>query len=114
MVLGSGKPHPGALIIPNFNQLEIWCKENDVHWTGPQFMVLNPKVKQLLENCIKEINRELSKEEKVRQYFLLHREWSVQTGEYGPTLKPIRSAIREKYSKEITKLFESKDNFVPK
>ncbi len=114
MVLGSGKPYPGSLIIPNFVQLERWCKENEVHWTGPQFMVLNPKVQQLFGEIIKKLNTQLSKEEKVRRFYLLHEEWSVATGEYGPTLKLIRKFIREKYPKEIDALFSAKDNFVPK
>ena len=114
MVLGSGKPHPGALIIPNFNHLEQWCHANEVHWTAPQFMVLNPKVKKLFAEIIQKQNQLLSKEEKVRQFYLLHQEWSTASGEYGPTLKLIRAAIRDKYKKEIISLFDSKDNLVPK
>jgi len=114
MVLGASKPYPGALIIPNFIHLELWCKENNVHWTGPQFMVLNPKVIALFASIIKQKNKELSKEEKVRQFHLLHKEWSIGSGEYGPTMKLIRSAIRSKYVKEIDQLFNAKDNLVPK
>ncbi len=114
MVLGASRPYPGVLIIPNFNHLEVWCKANNVHWTGPQFMVLNPKVMARIALEIKEKNEHLSKPEKVRQFYLLHKEWSAKTGEYGPTLKLIRAAIRTKYSKEIEKLYASKDNLVPK
>jgi len=112
MVLGAGKPHPGTLIIPNFYQLERWCSLNNVHWTAPQFMVINPKVIELFKEVIQKLNKELSKEEKVRQFFLLHNEWSIPTGEYGPTLKLLRNEIKDKYNKEIEKLFSSKDNVV--
>ncbi|HRI60948.1 MAG TPA: long-chain fatty acid--CoA ligase, partial [Saprospiraceae bacterium] len=44
MAVGLNQPFVAALIVPNFAVLEEWCKANNIHWTSPQFMVLNPKV----------------------------------------------------------------------
>ena len=108
LVLGANKPYPGALIIPNFDRLQAWCRDNEVHWTSAQFMVINPKVIQLYQQLLQKQNRELSKEERVRRFYLLHEEWSVASGEYGPTLKPIRAFIREKFKKQIEEMFSPK------
>ena len=112
-VLGANMPYPGALIIPNFDRLQAWCAENDVHWTSAQFMTLNPKVVELYQSVLQKQNASLSKEERVRRFYLLHNEWSISTGEYGPTLKILRPIIREKYSTEIKDLFGPKGLQVP-
>ncbi|NNE29253.1 MAG: long-chain fatty acid--CoA ligase [Saprospiraceae bacterium] len=114
MVIGANMPYPGALIIPNFDHLQVWCEEQKVHWTAPQFMVINPRVVQLFKEILAKMNHPLSKEEKVRRFYLLHEEWSAHTLEYGPTLKLIRPFIRNKYQKQIEELFGPKGLEVPR
>jgi len=105
MIVGFNRPYITALIIPNFMALEDWCEENKVHWTGPQYMAIHPKVVDLYEAKLKEINAELKRHEVVRKFHLLHEEWSVGTGEYTPTLKLKRKSILVKFKKEIEKMY---------
>ncbi len=107
MIIGFNRPHLSALIIPNFTLLESWCKENKVHWTAPQFMVLHPKVVKLYKDIVEEINSNLKRHEYIKNFHLLHEEWSVTTGEYTPTLKLKRKNILEKYEKQISKLYSN-------
>lgn len=108
MVTGLNKPFVGALIVPNFEQLENWCRENKVHWTAPQFMVLNPKVEKLFRAEIERVNREyLGSVEQVRAFKLLHEPWTAADGQLTPTLKLRREAIARQYRAEIQGLFES-------
>lgn len=107
MATGANEPFVGALIVPNFNALEAWCAENKVHWTAPQFMILNPKVEKLIREEIDRINEErLGAIEKVRAFQLLHEEWTAENGLLTPTLKIRRDRVSERYSEEIAKLFE--------
>lgn len=108
MVLGANKSFPGALLIPNFERLKSWCEINGVHWTSPQYMVHNPLVISHFQEIIKFLNFELSKEERVRRFFLLYNEWAISTGEYGPTLKLLRPVIVEKYKSQIEEMFGPK------
>ncbi|MFZ4543044.1 MAG: AMP-dependent synthetase/ligase [Saprospiraceae bacterium] len=105
MVWGLGKPYLGALIVPNFNLLREWCNQNKIHWTAPQYMVINPKVQQQFTKIIDDLNQSLSKHEKVERFCLLHEEWKIENGELTPTMKVRRKIVYEKYKKQLEELF---------
>lgn len=105
LVLGFQKPYVTALITPNFFQLKKWCEENKVHWTGPQFMVINQKVEEFMETVVEEVNANLKKEERIQNFHLCYEPWEVATGELTYTLKLKRNVILEKYGKEIEGMY---------
>ncbi|MCW5924727.1 MAG: long-chain fatty acid--CoA ligase [Saprospiraceae bacterium] len=107
MCVGLNRPHVGALIVPNFDMLETWCRENNVHWTSPQFMVLNPKVDKLFRQEIERVNGErLGPIEKVRVFHLLHEPWTSENGLLTPTLKLKREFIEKKFEAVIEQMFK--------
>jgi long-chain acyl-CoA synthetase len=106
MVVGYNRPYVVALILPNFTALEQWCVANKVHWTAPQFMVLNPRVQQKMEKEVERENEQLAPHQRVNRFHLLHQNWSEESGELTPTLKARRQVILEKYRKEIEELYE--------
>lgn len=106
LVLGLNRPFVGALIVPDFQQLEAWCTENKVHWTAPQFMVLNPKVKKLFEQEMERINTErLGTIEKVQVFQLLFEPWTPENGLLTPTLKLRREQLIKQFATEIETMF---------
>lgn len=108
MVIGANKPFAGALIVPEFAILENWCRENKVHWTSPQFMILNPKVEKLMRQEIETINEtRLGTIEKIRKFQLLFEPWTPENALLTPTLKMRREAIAQKFEVEIEKLFKN-------
>lgn len=107
MALGLNQPYVGALIVPNFTELEAWCLENKVHWTASEFMVLNPKVEKLLRGEIERINADyLGSVEEVHRFQILAEPWTAQNGLLTPTLKLRRPALLERFEKEISLLFK--------
>lgn len=106
MVIGFNRPFVIALILPNFILLEQWCIANKVHWTAPQFMILNPRVVSKMEKEVAKENEQLASHQRVRKICLLHQPWSEENGELTPTLKARRQVILEKYRKEIEELYE--------
>ncbi len=105
MVFGLGKPHVVALIVPNFGVLKEWCEANKVHWTAPQFMVINPKVEQFYKKLIAQLNENLEPFEHVKNFHLCYEEWSVGTDELTPTLKIRRRIITDKFKLVLEKLY---------
>lgn len=107
MVTGANRPFVGVLIVPEFAILENWCRENKVHWTAPQFMILNPKVEKLIRQEIEAINEvRLGTVEKVRQFQLLYEPWTPENGLLTPTLKMRREVIAQQYAGEIEKMYK--------
>jgi long-chain acyl-CoA synthetase len=105
MAWGLGKPYVVALVVPNFHLLKEWCQAKQIHWTAPQYMVLNPKVQKFYTKLIADLNEHLSQNEQVVKFHLLYQEWSIQTEELTPTLKMRRRIIFEKNEKQIMDLY---------
>ena len=106
MVVGLNRPFVGALILPNFNHLEGWCRVHKVHWTAPQFMILNPKVEKLFRQEIRRINDELlGKVEKVQQFRLLYEPWTAENGLLTPTLKLRRELLAKQFAEDIEAMY---------
>ncbi|MBK9338383.1 MAG: long-chain fatty acid--CoA ligase [Lewinellaceae bacterium] len=109
MALGLNQPFVGILLVPNFERLEAWCSENNVHWTAPEFMVLNPKVEKLFRQEIGRINAgHLGPVEQVQTFQLLAEPWTAENGLLTPTLKLRRKEIEARFDQAVRALFEKK------
>ena len=107
MAAGLNQPFVGALIVPNFTVLEEWCNAHNVHWTSPQFMILNPKVEKLFRQEIGRINDErLGTIERVRTFHLLHEPWTAENGLLTPTLKLRREVLAKQFEEEIGRMLK--------
>jgi long-chain acyl-CoA synthetase len=106
LIIGFNRPFVTALVVPNFQLLEAWCVREGIHWTSPQFMVHNIKVRNQFSTEIDRLNESLPGFQRVRDFVLCHQEWTQDTKEMTPTLKPIRKTIEENYQKEIEKMYE--------
>ncbi|MBR9919848.1 MAG: long-chain fatty acid--CoA ligase [Bacteroidetes bacterium] len=105
MILGYGKPFVTAIIIPSIPVLKNWCEEHNVHWTAPEFMIINPKVEKRMQEVVDRVNQNLEVHEQIRKFQLLHEPWTIASGKVTPTLKPIRSIIESQYAKEIENMY---------
>jgi len=106
IALGLNQPYVVCLIVPNFEELENWCRENNVHWTAPPYMILNPKVLRLYQREIQQINESyLAAAEQVKAFRLIAEAWTVENGLLTPTQKPRRAEIEQRFAKEIQQLF---------
>ncbi len=54
-------------------------------------------------------NRELARVERVRRFFVLDRDFSLEGGELTPTMKMKRKAIEEKYAELFDRVYEEDD-----
>ena len=107
MVIGFQKPFITALIVPSIPALKSWCLTNNVHWTGPQFMVINPKVEKKMKEVVAKLNEQLLPYEEVKNFTLLYEEWTVENELTSPTLKVLRANVLQVFHKEIEKMYLS-------
>jgi long-chain acyl-CoA synthetase len=105
MIIGFQRPYVTALIVPQFESVRSWCDQNDIHWTAPQFMVHNIKVRAKFQQEIDKLNKELPHYETIRSFVLCHQDWSIEKGEVTPTWKPIRKHLEKNYELDIDKLY---------
>lgn len=106
MIIGFQRPYVTALIVPQFESVMSWCDQNDIHWTAPQFMVHNIKVRAKFQQEVDKLNEELPHYETIRNFVLCHQDWSIEKGEVTPTWKPIRSQLEKNYQVDIDKMYQ--------
>ena len=112
MVVGDGKKFVSALIVPSFDGLKNWCKENGVSYTTAKEALKEEKVVKEYERIIEKFNPEFSHVEQIKKITLLPGEWlpiqpNGAPSELTPTLKLKRRVIAEKFRKEIAEMYEA-------
>lgn len=106
VLIGSERKFPAALIVPNWEQLESYCKLKGIAVAGRREMCDHPRIIDLLERQVAHLTPNLSRYEKIKKIALLENEFSMEGGELTPTLKVKRRVIDEKYRDVIDKLYE--------
>ncbi len=105
MVVGAEKKFPGALLVPNFVNLQEWCKLHGIQVSSNEEMIKHPKVIQKIQEEVDKANENLAQFEKVKKFALLSKEWTIDSGELTPSLKMKRRVVMENYKKEIESLY---------
>lgn len=106
MVVGESQKFPSALIIPEFNALQVWADQQGIPAKGPEELINNPKVITKINEEVAETMASVAKYEQVKKFVLLPRLFTVADGEITPTLKLKRKAIYAKHEAAILAIYE--------
>jgi long-chain acyl-CoA synthetase len=99
MVVGNNRPHPAALIVPNWDlvRLELTLPKE----IPAEQLVLRDDVILFMSNEVRRKTADLASYEQIRRVILLPREFSVETGELSPAMKIKRRVVEDRYASEI-------------
>ena len=106
MAIGYNRPFVSAVIVPDFDAVKQWCDTHNVHWTAPQYMVVNNKVMQLIDEEVEKISANFANHEKIQKTILAHKPWTIESGEYTTTLKLKRKFILNTFEKQVKKIYQ--------
>jgi long-chain acyl-CoA synthetase len=111
VIVGEGRKFPGALVVPNFEHLYGWMKEEGLHFNRdmPAAIVSMDKVRAKIASEISRLNSGFGKWEMVKQFELLPSELSIAGGELTPKMSMKRKYIYTKYAAEIEKIYAGKN-----
>jgi len=105
MVIGENRKFVAALIVPHFEYLTTWCKENNISFSNNTDIVKAPEVLSLLKKEIGELNENFGKVEQIKKFEILADDWSIESGDLTPTMKVKRKVIKEKYKNIIEDIY---------
>ncbi|MGM0458023.1 MAG: AMP-dependent synthetase/ligase [Bacteroidota bacterium] len=106
VVVGEKQPYMAALIVPDFETLESYARQNDITYSSIGQLLEKETTINLFSKEVRSFSKELASHEKIRDFRLLENEFSVETGELTPTLKVKRRVIEDKYGPLIEQMFQ--------
>ena len=109
-IIGDRRKYLVALIAPNFDALSAWASRNSIADMDHARLIKNPAVMGKYREIIEGFNAEFGRVEQVKQFALIERPFTQETGELTPTLKVKRRVIEQKYSDIIETLYGESKN----
>ncbi|HEX6564009.1 MAG TPA: long-chain fatty acid--CoA ligase [Chthoniobacterales bacterium] len=109
MVVGENHKFPAALIVPQFEAVRSWLAAEGESIEAVREMCKHPKVIELIQNEVDQINSLFGRYSQVKKFALLDEEWTIASGELTPTLKLKRKQILKKHASEIAALYEKEE-----
>lgn len=106
VVVGNARKFASALIVPNLELLRGYAAMKGIEYGGDSELLANYRIIDLIERQVDKYTTELARFEKVKKVALLENEFTTESGELTPTLKPRRSVIEKKYEAVIDRLYE--------
>lgn len=104
MVVGSGRPHPIALICPNWTLVRLELPALPAAATLEE-LAGRDDVRAFLTHEVREQTRALAGYEQVRRIVVVPREFSVEGGELSPSMKIKRRVVEQRYASEIEQAY---------
>jgi len=103
MVVGSGRPHPAALVCPNWDLLrhELALPAG----AAPEELAAREDVRAFMTGIVVKQTRDLATFEQVRRVIVIPREFSVEGGELSPAMKIKRRVVENRYAPEIDRAY---------
>ncbi len=109
VVLGDRRRYPSVIISPHFPMLEDWARSKHISCSSREMLIANPKVRQLYDDIVGQVNRGLGRHEMLKKVLLVPHEFTADDGTLTPTMKIRRRVIEERYSKQIAELYEEQN-----
>ncbi len=103
VLLGDNAGTIGALVVPNFDLLKAWAKEQGHEAKKNEQLTADPAAKKYLKSEMDKLTKELADFEKIKRLALLDHAFTQDGGELTPTLKVKRRVVAEKYGKLLEK-----------
>ncbi len=97
--------------MPNFEKLERDAAAAGIEVKSYEELVGHDGVKKMIQGEIDRFNQNLDRQEKIRRFALLPRDFTIEEDEITPSLKVKRKVIDKKYKHIIDQLYAN-DNLV--
>lgn len=102
---GDQKKFVVALVTLNPEAVSAFTKENQISATSPEQLAENPKIREQIRLAVAEANSHLASHESIKNFAILPREFTIESGELTPSLKIKRKAVDEHYRQLIDSLY---------
>jgi len=111
VVIGDSRKFISALIVPDFDKLEAYAKENNIPYSNNKELVESEAIIKKMEDEVAKSSQNLASYEQVKKIILLDRDFELEEGEITPSLKVKRNIVQKKYADKIEALYAGQADF---
>lgn len=104
VVIGDQRPFLVALLVPNFEALAAWAKDQGIAGDA-ESMIADERTRRLFQTEIDRVNAHHQRFEQIRAFELLPNELTLEADELTPTMKVKRRVIHQRYGAALERLY---------
>jgi long-chain acyl-CoA synthetase len=105
VLIGEGRKFPAALVVPDFAALEARAREAGWADAPRPDLLKRPEVQALYQEQLDQVNRTLAQYERIKRFFLLPTEFTMERGELTPTMKVRRKVVETRWKEAIEQMY---------
>ena len=105
VVVGDRHKFLSVLIAPDFPALESLARQQGIAFASRAELVSDPRVQAEYQALVHQVNQGLANFETIKRFHLVTEEWSMDSGEFTPTMKLKRRVVAQRYSQEIDAIY---------
>ena len=105
LVIGDRRKFISALVVPDFEKLEEYAKQNNISFEDHCDLVKKEEIVRFIQEQVDRSAPNLASYEKVKKIALLDKEFEIEKGEITPTLKVKRNIVEEKHKDIIDAMY---------
>jgi long-chain acyl-CoA synthetase len=106
VVIGDRRRFVSALIVPNFEKLAAYAKDQGIPADTMEALVRDTRIVDFLLAEAAKATPQLAAYERIKKIAVLSRDFEIEKGEITPSLKVRRANVTSKYQTEIDALYE--------
>jgi len=104
-LIGDKREHVTAIIIPAKELLQETFNLDEAYFEKPELFIDDKAISDWINQDIKKYSTELAKFERIKNFKIKRKPFSMEEGEITPTLKPKRKVIEKKYADAINEMY---------
>jgi long-chain acyl-CoA synthetase len=104
-VIGDRRKHLAALVVPDFENLVDFLKDNKLDPKNPDGLAKSKELRTLIHGRIREINKQMSDVEAIVAFALIPQPFTQENGELTPSLKIRRKIVQAHFKDQIDSMY---------
>lgn len=105
-VIADQRKFVSALIVPEYEALEEYAKDNDIAFESLKDLCENPLIVKMITERIETLQQQLANYERIKRFTLLDKPFTMENGELTNTLKIRRKVLNKNFADVIEKMYE--------
>lgn len=105
IVVGDQRPFVAAMIAVDEEALDEWATDHGLDHLDTGEILGHEQLRAELQSAVDHANRSVSKAESIREFAILPRDLTIESGELTPTLKVRRAVVAKAYDSVVEDLY---------